>query len=79
MVEDEDVFTDYAKSKGEQELIKNVAGMLDEYDRTGYQSVNERYKDLIEGLSKEKPSKGGSRTARPYNRKNMAVGSWGFS
>ncbi len=79
MVEDEDVFTDYAKSKGEQELIKNVAGMLDEYDRSGYQGVNEKYKNLIEGLSKEKPSKGGSRTARPNNRKNTAVGNWGFS
>jgi hypothetical protein len=58
MIEDEEVFMDYAKSKGELELIQNVTSMLDEYEHSGYQSVNEKFKDLVEGSGKKKPSKG---------------------
>ncbi len=64
MVEDEEVLTDYAKSKGEFELIRTVDSMLDEYNRVGYQGTYEKFKDLIEGVATKKTLKGGLRTPK---------------
>ena len=49
MAEDKEAFVEYAKSKGEWELLQNVDGMLNEYDHSGYHGVYNKFKDLIDG------------------------------
>lgn len=54
MVDDDEVFRDYARSLGELELVQNVSEMLEEYESGGYQNVYEKFQGLINGTQKEK-------------------------
>ena len=71
LVEDNDALQQYAESNGELELIQNVSGMFERYERGGYNDVYERYKAILD----KKPKKPIKKVSFPQTRLPTIVSS----